>query len=479
MSKGKIILLTLVFISIVGVDLVYRSWKNGDLQKAIMQEVVQKVAPGNSDDSLFTDALGFNGTRNYLLLFLNNTEMRPGGGFIGVYALLQLDKGTPHLLKVEGTEGFDNNAKTDFASVPPAPLTKYLEVKRWYFRDSNWSPDFASSSQKSIELFLKQGSVASLDKIDGVIGFTPTVMEELLKISGPIKIDNEEFTAQNFTEKLEYEVEYGYAKKGQEFKDRKAIIGKMATQLLSQLKFEVIKDWPKYYGVAQKMLEQKQIVIYSTNEIEETFLAARGYGGTMRKTNSDYLLWADANLGSLKTDAAINRELSYEIVPTTSTDKFLATAKMKFMHTGHFDWRTSRYRDYARIFVPTGSQLVASAGQMDMEKSTKPGKVDSGIENGYQWFGAFINIEPGKTGELSFSYYLPENIVNSIKNNEYNLSVQKQIGTPATKLTLGLDFGKNLVAAWPGEGVAKHGDTRYDVVADLAQDRDFKVKLGN
>ncbi len=478
MSKGKIILLILVFVLIIGTGLVYQSWRSGNLQKAIVQEVAQKVSPDNLGGSLFTDALGFNGARTYLLLFLNNTEMRPGGGFIGVYALLRLDKGTPHLVKVEGTEGFDNSAKTDFESTPPAPLSKYLEVKRWYFRDSNWSADFASSSEKSIELFLKQGNTANVDKIDGVIGFTPTVMEELLKISGPIKIDNQEFNSQNFTEKLEYEVEYGYAQKGVEFKDRKAIIGKMATQLLSQLKFELIKDWPKYYSAAQKMLGQKQIVIYSTNPAEEEFLSARGYGGTMKKTTGDYLLWADANLGALKTDAAIDRELSYQIV-STSSGKFLATAKMKFTHTGHFDWRTSRYRDYVRIFVPSGSQLVGGSGQMEMEKSKQVGKVDSGIENGRQWFGAFIAVEPGRIGELSFSYYLPDNIVNSIKNNEYNLLVQKQIGTADTKLTLGLNFDKNLVGAWPGEGVAKHGDTRYDLVTDLAEDKNFKVQLAN
>lgn len=478
MSKLKIILLALVGVLLVVSSLVYRSWRDGSLKKFLVQEVANKISLSDLNSSFLTDALGFNGARTYLLLFLNNTEMRPGGGFIGVYALLQVDKGNTHLLKVEGTEGFDNNAKTDFESVPPAPLAKYLKVKRWYFRDSNWFPDFAFSSQKSMELFLHQSNILNVEKIDGVIGFTPTVMEEILKIYGPIKIDDQEFNAQNFTEKLEYEVEYGYAQKGIEFKDRKTIIGKMARSFLSQLKFAVIKDWSKYYQLAQRMLNQKQIVLYSTDKNEEAFLSARGYGGQMIKPVGDYLLWADANLGALKTDFSIVREMSYEIIPTSS-GKFLATAKMKFVHTGRFDWRTSRYRDYARVFVPIGSQLQASTGQMEIEKSNQVGKVDSGIENGYQWFGAFVAVEPGQSKELSFSYYLPDNIVNSIKNNQYDLSIQKQIGTLSTKLTLGLDFGKNLVAAYPGEGFAKHGDTRYDLVSDLSVDREFKVKLAN
>ena len=478
MKKFKIILLVLI-VGLLGTTAVlYWSLRTGSLQKAMVSEVATKASFDDSQKNLLTDVLGFNGARTYLLLFLNNTELRPGGGFIGVYALLQLDKGTPHLLKVQGTEGFDNFAKVDFESTPPAPIAKYLKLKRWYFRDSNWYPDFASSSQKSIELFLKQGSPVPIEKIDGVVGFTPTVMEEILKIYGPIKINNQEFSAQDFTKQLEYEVEYGYAQRGIDFKDRKSIIGDMAQSLISQIHVSAIKDWPKYYELLQTMLKEKQLVLYFDNQDEQTFVSNRDYSGQMKKSDGDYLLWADANLGALKTDAALVKELSYEITPT-GTGKFLATAKMKFIHNGKFDWRTSRYRDYARVYVPVGSQLVNATGAMDMEKSPQPGVVDQGVENGRQWFGTFIAIEPGKIGELSFSYYLPDNIVNTIKNGQYNLLVQKQIGTLDNKLTLGLNFGKNLVGAWPGEGPAKHGDMRYDIETDLRQDREFKVQLSN
>ena len=474
----KIILIVLIVGLLGTAAVLYWSWHNGSLQKVVVEEVANKASFDSSQKNLLTDVLGFNGARTYLLLFLNNTELRPGGGFIGVYALLQIDKGTPHLLKVQGTEGFDNFAKIDFESTPPAPIAKYLKLKRWYFRDSNWYPDFASSSQKSVELFLKQGSPVPIEKIDGVIGFTPNVIEEVLKIYGPIKIDNQEFSAENFTKELEYEVEYGYAQRGIEFKDRKNIIDKMAQSLVSQFRVSAIKDWPKYYQLMLTMLKEKQVVAYFDNKDEQDFVVSHNYAGQMKSSNDDYLLWADANLGALKTDASLVKELSYEITPT-STGKFLATAKMKFIHNGKFDWRTSRYRDYARVYVPVGSQLVGTVGAMDIEKSPKPGTVDQGIENGRQWFGTFIAIEPGKIGELSFSYYLPDNVVVSIINGQYNLLTQKQIGTAANKLTLGLNFGKNLVAAWPGEGPDKHGDSRYDLVTDLQEDREFKVQLSN
>ncbi len=477
MKIFKIILVT-IFLLIIGVaGFGYWSIRSGNLQKAVVKEVSNQFTTNPVEKNLLQTVLGFEKPRTYLILFLNNTELRPGGGFIGAYALLQMDKGTPHLLKVEGTEIIDNTGKKDFESVAPDPITKYLKVARWYFRDSNWSPDFAVSSQKSAELFLKQGGLGEIPNIDAVIGFTPSVIEEILKIHGPIKINGEEFNAANFTEKLEYEVEYGYKSKGIEFVQRKNMLRDLAYSLLDNLRFDVFIKWQKYYDLSQRLLKEKQVVFFAQDNDEQNIFISKDWAGKMKSTVGDYLLWADANLGSLKTDAVLKRELTYTIIPTT-TDKFVATAKIKFIHQGKFDWRTSRYRDYARVYVPVGSKLIRASGTMESEKSTKPGVVDQGVENGRQWFGGFIAVEPGRTAELSFQYYLPENIVTAIDNGEYNLLTQKQIGTNGVKLTLELDFGKKLSAATPGENPDKYGDSRYDLSTDLKEDREFKVIIG-
>ncbi len=477
MKIFKIIFLTILLLIIGVAGFGYWSIRSGNLQKVVVKEVSAQLTTNPAEKNLLQTILGFEKPRTYLILFLNNTEIRPGGGFIGAYALLQMDKGIPHLLKVEGTEILDNTGKKDFESVAPDPITKYLKVSRWYFRDSNWSPDFAISSQKSAELFLKQGGLGEITGIDAVIGFTPSVIEEVLKIHGPIKINGEEFNATNFTEKLEYEVEYGYKSKGIEFAQRKNMLRDLAYSLLDNLRFDVFTKWQKYYDLSQRLLKEKQVVFYAQDNDEQNIFISKDWAGKMKPNVGDYLLWADANLGALKTDAVITRELTYIIAPT-STDKFVATAKMKFIHQGKFDWRTSRYRDYARVYVPTGSKFIKASGTMEAEKSIKTGVVDQGIENGRQWFGGFIAIEPGHTAELSFQYYLPENVATAIKNGEYDLLIQKQIGTNGVKLTLELDFDKKLVSAIPGENPNKYGDNRYDLSADLKEDREFKVIMG-
>lgn len=475
LRKFIFIFLVITFgLLVVGAILVFLIFRFESVQKTAMSEAIKTIVGKSSDVDLTHNLLGFTKPQTYLLLFLNNTELRPGGGFIGAYAVIRIDKAVPELVKVEGTEILDNNAPTDFLSVPPPPIKKYLDVNRWYFRDSNWSPDFAVASAKSLDLYQKEKGVLAKE-IDMVIGFTPTVVENFLAITGPVKLGGEEYNAQNFTEKLEYEVEYGFSQKGQSFDERKNIL-KDLTKAMSASAFKsIFKHWQAYRNLAAKMLAEKQIMFYAVSEDIQKVLSAKEWTGEMGGGNLDYLLWADANMGSLKTDVAIERELTYELEPV-GDGRYLARARMKYTHKGSFDWRISRYRDYARVYVPVGSKLIAAHGAMMREKSLAPGTIDQGLENGRQWFGAFIAVEPGEIGELIFEYYVSPEVAKRIKNNSYKLIVQKQLGSTNAQLTLGLNFDKKLTFATPGEKPQKQGDSRYDYSAPLEINTEVEIR---
>lgn len=476
----KFTLFLLIIILGVGASVFWRWYRAGGLQTAVVQQVSRRITSSANESGLIQQVLGFAKPQTYLVLFLNNTEMRPGGGFIGAYGVVKVDKGAPEILKVEGTELLDNLGPQDFPSVPPEPLQKYLPIKRWGFRDSNWSPDFASSSAKAIDLFKKEKGTAA-DDISAVIGITPTLLEEILKITGPVTVNGQEFNAENFTEKLEYEVEFGYADKGLDFNERKKVLADLTHALLARIRGDVFKHWPQYWALAQKMLAEKHILIYSENAEAEKVLLAKDWAGAMKQTGGDYLLWADANLASLKTDKVIDRELSYSFTPTSS-GRFLGTVKMKYINKGSFTKFTTRYRTYARVFLPAGSKFISARGSLKNDsaspaggRTTEIGAVDQGMENGKQWFGAFTSIEPGKTGELVWQFYLAPAVVEQIKNNSYSLLAQKQAGTIANTLLLDLNFGKNLASATPSEAAPDLDNQSYNLKTDLRVDREVKI----
>lgn len=462
----KLILIFIIATIGTGILGMYFWYRSGGLQSAVVRQVSQRIVSKPEEVNLIQKILGFADPQTYLILFLNNTELRPAGGFIGAYSVVKLEKGIPNILKVEGTELLDNFAPQDFLSVPPEPLQKYLSIKRWGFRDSNWSPDFASSSLKALELFKKEKGVAA-DEISAVIGITPTLLEEILKISGPITVNGEEFNAENFTEKLEYEVEFGYVAKGLDFDNRKKALADLTHALLARMRGDMLKHWPRYLALGQRMLAEKHILVYARQPEAQAIFVAKNWGGIMRPTNGDYVLWADANLASLKTDKVMDRELVYSISPTTS-GKYIGVVKMKYANKGSFTKFTTRYRTYARIFLPIGSRFISVSDNL---------KVDQGVENGRQWFGAFTIIEPGKTKELVWQFYLAPQIVEQIKNNSYNLLVQKQSGTIAHALTLDLNFGKDIASAAPNEIQADIGNQSYNLKTDLRVDREFEVNL--
>jgi len=481
MFKKIIIILSVIFFFLaVSVVAVFFWYRFGGLQEKIYEKINQQLQKNGAvvKDIKVASAqnfLGFDKPHTYLLLFLNNTELRPGGGFIGAYAVAQTDKGKINILKVEGTEILDNYSPRGFKSTPPKPLQEYLGTERWEFRDSNWSPDFVNSSAKVLELYKAEKGLLA-DKIDSVIGFTPTIIEEILKITGPIKADGIEFNSQNFTEKLEYEVEFDYKKRNIAFKDRKKILGDLAQVLIKRMQTSIILNWSQYTSLLDKVIKEKQVMAYSTHPEIQKIVELKKIDGRIKDTKADYVLWVDANLGALKTDVAIDRYLSYSFAPTSS-GKYVATLKMKYVNKGDFTWRTTRYRTYARVFLPLGSEFISVDGSMETDRSLEKGSVDQGRESDKQWFGTFISIEPGQTKELVWKFNLSPQIVKQIEQGMYTLFVQKQLGTLQPGLTLDLNFGKNIVSATPMESREKFGDSRYEYKGDLLVDREFEIKI--
>lgn len=402
--------------------------------------------------------LGYERPQTYLILFLNNTEIRPGGGFIGSYALIRADKGKIDILETNGSENLDWSAPADFKIKAPSPISIYMKQPLWFFRDSNWSPDFSVSARTAMWFYRFEGGREG-SKIDGVIGITPTVVEKLMEITGPLKVGGKEFGPANFTEELEYHVEYGFRETGQPVAERKAIIGDLSRALLHRVTSLPPWRWGEVWGTFLNLLKEKQIMIFSNNADLQNILARNDWAGLIKETTSDYLLVVDSNLASLKTDPSVKRKITYKIRP--SGDDYLAQVVVEYDHQGSFDWRTTRYRTYTKIYAPLGSKLVGAEGFIDEKKNSA--SPDLGSELNKSFFGGFLSIEPQTKKTILVEYTLPANIKEQIKNGLYTLFVQKQLGTLSHTLTVDLDFGKT------------NGAHKIFQNTDLRTDREFQL----
>ena len=155
--------------------------------------------------------------------------------------------------------------------------------------------------------------------------------------------------------------------------------------------------------------------------------------------------------------------------------------KQSHDHQGEFDWKTSRYRTYTRIYVPLGSELISSEGSLANDKlknpDLNPGTVDVTEELDLTVFGTFTSIEPGETRTLSFEYQLPDSVTEAIDQDLYQLEVIKQIGAADHNLNLEFDFDKTIKAAYPGEEPDQFGDDLYRLSTKLDQDMQVTIEL--
>ncbi len=448
----------------------------------ILPELQARVDEAISLLDVFLPMAGYPSEKNYLLILQNADEIRPTGGFIGNIGTVTIDAAEMKQIKFQDVYAIDNPVSGVWKEVPPEAIRMELGVNAWFLRDANWSPDFPQSAERIMDYYDRELALASVSHpaLNGVIALQPGFFYHLLKLTGPITIDNKEFTADNFYTELEYAVEIGFNKEGKPVEQRKEIVNKLGDEIMSRLIALPSSRWGDLLDLFTQALDQKDILLYERDPAILSFLDAHKWSGRTQPSAPDYLWVVDANLAALKTDGVMNKTIRYS-VDMTDPNGPTATVTLHYTNTHHtIDWRYTRYRDYVRVYVPEGSTLVSSNGAMlnDITKTgghVIPGKVDVFHDLGKVGFGAFWSIEPGETRDLRFTYRLSQEVVSVLQSGSYKLLVQKQPGN-RSQLTLDLLFGKKLSSAMPAESQGEYGDNRYRV--SLPLDKDQKIEVG-
>lgn len=430
---------------------------------------------------------GLDEPSSILLLFLNNDELRPGGGFIGSYGVMEMSGGDIAHLETADVYGLDRAVEASVTRTAPEPLSRYNASTKWFFRDGNWSPDFAVSSQQTIELFLEEagflpeGSVVPVAQdIDHLVGITPTYASDLLAITGPITVGGQTFTSENIADLLEYQVQYGYAASGIPEAQRKEILADLVNEMKTRLYSLSSQAWPDVFEISHRALREKQMLLYSTEADIQNVLTQVGWSGEVKSETVDTLMVVDANLASLKSDPVVQRDVTYEIYQNAS-QQWVGRVAIHYTHNGTFDWKTTRYRTYTRVYLPTGTEFLSVEGSWLNDKTQNPtravGPVDVVDDLGLTSFGTFTSVEPGEENTLLFEFALSPGVVEVIESGIYDLTVLKQAGAQNNALTLDLDFGKNVTQASPGEDSGEWGDDVYRLNTILDQDVQIRVEL--
>ncbi len=362
---------------------------------------------------VFDKAGGFDSEKTFLVLFQNDMELRPGGGFIGSFGILKTKGGKVSDFQIHDTGVFDGRVPD--TDQPPYPMAEMLHIKSWQMRDSNWSPDFKVNAEKA-EYFYKLGQGG--ENFDGVIAINTDVLNSVLEITGPIKIADYpgEYSDESAILQLEYQVEKGYQEQGIAKGERKSIMKDMAQVLIEKIHNFSISEQLELAKKLEGDLKQKNIQIFFKDESLQSEVEDMNWAGRVKSYKGDYLMAVDANLNSLKSDICIKRDIKYEV--DLSTEKPTATLNLTYEHTCRAkDWMTANYNDWLRVYVPDGAWLN--------ESSVPQENLRFGNDLGKKVIGVPVFVEIGKKGTVTLKYDLPS----ELKNDNYSLFIQKQSGS--------------------------------------------------
>ena len=387
--------------------------------------------------------LGIDSERTYLLLFQNDKELRPTGGFMTGYSIMKVNKGA--FSPVSSSDIYNLDAKYKPTIVAPDPIIKYLKgpyalSNKLRLRDMNWSPDFA----ESMRLFTTEAESIGITGIDGIISVDTQVLVYLLDAIGKIGVPG----FGNFSTEIDsrcncpnviYELEAFADVEGPvvwdpngsgkiiyapaNYDNRKKIIGPLMNSVLANAMGQPKDKLPKLFEAGFKSLIEKHILFYIFDSKTQDAVSSFGIAGTIKSANGDYLHINDANLGGRKSNLYVTNEIFQEY--STSKDGYIEkTLTLTYKNPMKQDgWLNSVLPDWVRIYVPKGSTLISFDGVED--------KATPYEEFGKTVFAGFFKLRPEGVSKLTIKYKLP------IKaKGEVNLLIQKQPGLDSPLYTI-------------------------------------------
>jgi hypothetical protein len=314
--------------------------------------------------------LGVDSPRTFLVQTMDRAELRPTGGFTGQYGELTVNGGRvgAFTLKDISLVEYTDTSKT-LGILAPAQYRSWWPFANWGLRDSNLSADFPTSAQ----IAMLQYRLEVAHNVDGVILFTPFLIEHVLQIIGPIHVPgyNDTITAQNLEDRLHYyqQDNAGIAKQAvyqpgdTSTSDRKRFTGYLAHLIMDQARHAPPDE---LLAVGQEILHDlktKDLQMYFTDPQAENLLMHYNDAAQLeRSTSHDGLYIVQANVSASKASQYV-KTIMHDTVTLDAAGgaTHLLQLRLVYNQLGPV-YGYDTYRDYVRVYVPPNSRLLWGNG---------------------------------------------------------------------------------------------------------------------
>ncbi len=381
------------------------------------------------------EILGSKKEQTYLILFQNTAERRATGGFLTAYAVFKIKEGKMTIDKSSDIYTLDASIASH-PTAPPEIATYHKGVTKLYIRDSNLSPDFASS----LELFNTLYKKSSLRvAYDGIIAMDSKILVDMLTIFGDAEVNGITFSAKIDKRcdcaQVIYQLfsvvdeQVGYVKE-----NRKGILGDLMYELFNRaLRFSPSKYWGPLVQAMLINMEEKHLLLNFEDPAIQQSIEKLNYAGKINASKGDYLHVNNVNFAGAKSNLFTTETIVSKSTKESGSTKREVTVEYRNPYpASNCNLQQERIlclnaplRNWVRLYVPKGSKLISFEGSSM--------KVQTYEDLGKTVFEGFLVVNPMGLAKIQVNYTLPEGTDGS------TLLIQKQSGVQGQKYDVSLN----------------------------------------
>lgn len=363
--------------------------------------------------------------RKYLVLFQNNNELRPTGGFLTAYSIIYIEDGKVQPEKSDDIYELDQrfNERIEI----PESLGQYLTTERyWNLRDMNISPDF----KESMDIFFEhyQTIRGEPEDIDGIFAVDTHVLTRLLEILGPVEVPGYGTFSAEIDKRCDCpQVVYALSEiitRPTPYlrEDRKGILGPMMQAILLKTYGAPRQHFADLFEMIWNTIQGRNIQMYFVEDQPQQAAENAGAAGRMETTSGDFLAIVDANLGGAKSNLFTEYEVQ-QLIDGPENGYITNTLEITYRNTRKADncnleagqlCLNAPAPTWNRLYLPLGSELVQAQGYTEEPSSYE--------ELGFQVIDGFFVLDPLGMAKIRLTYKVP------YKLETYQLYVWKQGG---------------------------------------------------
>ena len=437
------------------------------------------VAAGAALDAVIPSMMGVGGQRRYLVLALDNAELRPIGGLIAAFATPTLTDGLLSDPTFHDVYDVDKAGQPTYVQPPPGLAGHLLGNLPWQVADAGWSPDFATSAAAARRLY---GIETGAADFQGTIAFTPDVVDALLEVVGPVTIPDAGLTIHAGETYLVSLQQVEILHQGP---SRKQFLAELASEVLTRVLALPPARYSDVFAALDHAGKRRQLQMIFDDPAVQAAVDRLGWYTPFRFPGTDdRLAVVEANVGPvskldvlLKLDHTLDVTLqpdgsALERLVTTYTNGFgpnLPPAVASVKPSFRFGILGSYQRRY---LVPDARLLgVSSDGNPPL---AAPELLDT--ELGCLVVANYLQIRPGVT-HLETRYVAPH-VVQSpddpARSGTYRLDVRKQAGRDHDTVTVRVTVPPGTVpVAWSSGGAVGGQTVTFSTTTEF--DRTFEV----